>query len=465
MQGPVTYEHRSSEIGKTTETGCLHRADILFDVTTIPTAARVARQIKDIGLPQPDHIVKLLYEFDLPTPTPRIIDEVECQLRGNRFNADSVTSLVLEDPALLAMLYQHASCLLKQVPANPYTLISELNSSAIQQVLNRLREASIHPQEELQPWLCTCHRHSMAVSQIAAMLSPAMDIEPGIAAAAGLLHDLGRLLLLACPTGKTALATYDLARNTIVSTVFVESLLLGLNHKQLGYEHCRKLNIPAIIMEICETHEHVEAQRNKLRESDRKLADLIHGCDQIVKACGLAGSPSSELNHASALIEKLAFEREGEITRLLDRLNKDFQRRLPPGVHIHEGPYQPLHDIAITFLTSDTGRWNPYQAALEAAGASILHTLDLRDCVIVPAHLSDSMIMVIDATDTRFDTILPVLAELDRSLPKTPVLMLTSRTRNHGDSRHHASPFCHEYATPIRSRNLAQAVLRLKRHT
>ena len=128
--------------------------------------------------------------------------------------------------------------------------------------------------------------HASEVARIARDLAPAADVDPHDAAAAGLLHDVGELLLLARqPEGYGALL---LSSDDHAGQLGAEKLGFGIDHALLGAEHLLDLRIAHVIADAVADH------HDPFRESDLTTI-VVAAADEIS-----AGDP--ERHHAMDLL-------------------------------------------------------------------------------------------------------------------------------------------------------------------
>lgn len=117
--------------------------------------------------------------------------------------------------------------------------------------------------------------HATLVSRIARAVAPVADVDPTDAAAAGLLHDIGELLLLARrPVGYLMLAS---RRSSHSEQLAAEKEMFGIDHALLGAEHLLDRRLPDVIADAVADH------HDPFRDSP--LTTLVVACaDEISEA-------------------------------------------------------------------------------------------------------------------------------------------------------------------------------------
>lgn len=128
--------------------------------------------------------------------------------------------------------------------------------------------------------------HASEVARLARDLAPMADVDPHDAAAAGLLHDIGELLLLARqPDGYGALLR---ASEDHAGQLGAEKLAFGVDHALLGAEHLLDLRIAHVVADAVADH------HDPFRESDLTTL-VVAAADEIS-----AGDPGR--HHAMDLL-------------------------------------------------------------------------------------------------------------------------------------------------------------------
>jgi putative nucleotidyltransferase with HDIG domain len=139
--------------------------------------------------------------------------------------------------------------------------------------------------------------HSMAVADCARQLANYTGIAQDIAFTAGLLHDIGRLVMV-------LLFPDDFSRivnEPLPDSVETERRILGFDHVEIGSKAARHWNLPVVIQEAIEQHETPPAQ-----DATISPGLLIYTANLLVTA--------AEQDDGSGL------ERQKAITHVLDQL-------------------------------------------------------------------------------------------------------------------------------------------------
>lgn len=133
---------------------------------------------------------------------------------------------------------------------------------------------------DLQAYL----RHGVGTALAARTLAPLVGQNPDYAFTAGLLHDIGQLVLAAnFPAQYTATLAYR--RQHDCQLIIAERDILGVDHPQVGGMLAETWHFPEILR--CAAVDHHQPATAEARS----LADLIHLADITAHALGLANTP------------------------------------------------------------------------------------------------------------------------------------------------------------------------------
>lgn len=130
-------------------------------------------------------------------------------------------------------------------------------------------------------------RHCLGVACCAATLARQARLLPDRLFLAGLMHDIGRLVLVA--THPAAFTEILLRRKQEdFSLVNAEREVLGFDHAQIGAALCRHWRIPESIAAAVDRHHQVNQGSAGLPAD---MADVVHIADVLAHALDLAGDP------------------------------------------------------------------------------------------------------------------------------------------------------------------------------
>jgi HD-like signal output (HDOD) protein len=136
----------------------------------------------------------------------------------------------------------------------------------------------------------TVWRHAAAVSICSRHLAiPARGINPGVAATAGLLHDVGLLPMLFLERKKLQEAM-DISRVENAPLIACEDRAIGFNHQVLGEIFTRSWNLPEYIATAVGSH------HSPMKEPIEPLAIVLWLADYLAARLGFA-CPAGQMPH------------------------------------------------------------------------------------------------------------------------------------------------------------------------
>jgi putative nucleotidyltransferase with HDIG domain len=161
-------------------------------------------------------------------------------------------------------------------------------------------------------------RHGVGVALAARSLAPLGRHSPELAFTAGLLHDIGELLL-ASSFSSQYVEVLAYRKHHDCFLVEAERAILGIDHAEVGGLLAETWRFPPAIREAIAYH-HEPAET-----SVDSLANLIHVADVTARALGLSGSPVEMVQP----LDPTAWARMGgdwdAYARVLPEIEKDFE--------------------------------------------------------------------------------------------------------------------------------------------
>ncbi|MCX7165407.1 MAG: HDOD domain-containing protein [Rhodocyclales bacterium] len=163
-------------------------------------------------------------------------------------------------------------------------------------------------------------RHSLGAASCAAKLAPFAKLSPETLFLAGLLHDIGRLVLVV--TYPTVYADILLRRKQADCLLLdAERAVLGCDHAQIGSELCRHWRIPAPIAAAVERHHQMNPDAPKVPAD---MADVVHVADVLAHALDLAGDPDALVPPPNAAAWQRLGLGEKQLRAVLEQADKHF---------------------------------------------------------------------------------------------------------------------------------------------
>ncbi len=143
-----------------------------------------------------------------------------------------------------------------------------------------------------QLWL-----HSLATSEAARILAARTKAcEPGQAFTAGLLHDIGKVIMTAFAVDKVQrMRDFMAERGCSLQEAELE---MDLSHEEVGRELAKLWDLPPVLAQVIGSHHHLEPGMD-----DLPLVALINTADYLARDLGIgdSGNPDSAQLHPLAL--------------------------------------------------------------------------------------------------------------------------------------------------------------------
>lgn len=232
---------------------------------------------------------------DLPA-LPQIVSRILEMLGDDDVNVDSLSTHIVNDPSVVVRLL---------AAANASTMGAGRIDSVQQAILllgiTRVREITLAtaligrfkaapPFNAERLWL-----HSVGVAVCAQDVAQSANVDLTAAYTAGLLHDIGQLLLFAYnPEAYGLVLRLRAERDDDI--IDIEREILGLDHAHAGGELARLWKLPEAIADAIAGH-HASDQN----EPENELADVVHIAEVLSHSLDLGGGTDSRVPELSSL--------------------------------------------------------------------------------------------------------------------------------------------------------------------
>ncbi len=165
-------------------------------------------------------------------------------------------------------------------------------------------------------------RHVLGTAVAAQALARPLRRKPESLFIAGLLHDIGRLVMLSAnPEGFARVI--QIAAERDCHLVDVEAEIFGCDHTAVGAAIAQHWNFPADIVEALAFH------HNPAQTAPGSLAAIIHYADGIAKALDLEGAENTQMARLQpAAIDALGLDWQ-TLTAVLAETHGRFEAHLP----------------------------------------------------------------------------------------------------------------------------------------
>ncbi len=256
----------------------------------------------------------------LPTTTGRLIQAIQ----DPDASASEITRIVGEDPALSMKVLRIANSPFFGFPRQ----ITEVQRAVVLLGLNTVKGlvlslslTKIFPAERTHPFfeMEGFWKHSMGCAHAARILATRKGFEsPDAAFTAGLLHDVGKLVLLTrCP--EDFLQAVQVAHDQQVSLREAEEARLGITHDQVGAMLAERWGLPEILAEAMACH-----HCSPGRPGRDDLPGIVGLGDRLVHDLTIGSSGSFGPSRPLASYERIGLE-EGEIESCREALGKSME--------------------------------------------------------------------------------------------------------------------------------------------
>ncbi len=285
-------------------------------------------------MPKTESEAARLFE-DLP-PFPPVAVRLSRALEEDSADIGGVVDLVASDPALAADILRRANSPLYGFGRRIDTLREALVLLGFGElhrlILARAAAGMTGNALKAYPTLRRCWRHSLAVAALAERLAPEVGVEPHLAYTAGLLHDVGRLGLLAvCPTQYAELllrAAHEAPPDDVAYLLDMEQLVFGVDHCTAGRTLSESWSLPEEILLVAGRH------HDRIQSPQWGLLELIQASSRLADALGFGAlNREQRLPIQTALLgfpERLSLEvevnrreLEGYVEERIARLDGD----------------------------------------------------------------------------------------------------------------------------------------------
>ena len=218
---------------------------------------------------------------------PQIVKHILDSLANENVDLDSLGSVIASDPAVAVRLLAAANTGMfgGHKVSSLHQAMMLLGIGRVKQIT--LATAIIDRFKAPLPFdVSYLWRHSLAVAVCAQDIARHADVDPEVAYIAGLLHDIGQLLIFAAdPYGYAEIFSLREGGGSLAA---LENEHLGLNHADVGGELARRWNLPDDIVEAISRHHTLDAD-----PPASELADVVHVAAALAHALDLDGSTNN----------------------------------------------------------------------------------------------------------------------------------------------------------------------------
>ena len=266
----------------------LGAAHVARDMAVNPGVYEPLRFSGDIPDVEPlDPLDILRQDHQLPA-LPQVFLELQQAISSRATSADDLAEIISQDPGLTAFLLRMVNSAFYSLPMQIDTISRAVTVVGVNQLSTLAVGTSVMslfqdvPEEVLdmeQFW-----KHSVACGLVARRLCRVTGQgDPERAFVAGLLHDIGQLILLQAEPER-ATAVHLTARQHDTLLYQEEKELLGFDHATLGGMLLRKWNFPFVLVSAVLEHHKPKAGQKEAEPA------LVHCAETIATGLGIGSS-------------------------------------------------------------------------------------------------------------------------------------------------------------------------------
>jgi HD-like signal output (HDOD) protein len=264
---------------------------------------------------------------ELPPFSP-ILTRVLASLAGNDVSFSGLSDLIEKDTVLAGNLLHLVNSALYGRRGTINSVRHALSILGVDKLRNAILGMSISRMwnsTRMPPgWsMARFNMHSAATATLSDMLAQRLPVEyPEGAFVAGLLHDVGRLLIALKLTDQHD-QIQRMAEESHRPPVDCELEILGFTHPELSGDALGFWNLPDPI-QVAVRHHHSSLDDPKTKPGEIRLSRVLDAADQYVNALGISILPTASPGESDAsLIESLGLEPD-RLARTLSEFKTEF---------------------------------------------------------------------------------------------------------------------------------------------
>ncbi len=273
---------------------------------------------------------------DLPT-LPGSVGRLAALLEDERSGAGDFERIIRPDPALTANLLRIANSAWFGLRSRADTVRQAITLLGVRRVFEAAASAALL--RVIPPRLAGYEidaaafwQHSIAVAVLAERLGQEIrGRPPDLTFTAGLLHDLGKLVIGVFVSQESG-PILDRVRNGAIPFVRAEREVLGVDHAEVGGEVARAWRLPDAALWAARWH-HQPCQAPS--QVDGALVDLVHTADGLAHSLGLGADAGEMARHIDASVKARLGLRTGRLERVasesIDPIREMSSLLLQPG--------------------------------------------------------------------------------------------------------------------------------------
>lgn len=212
---------------------------------------------------------------------PAVVVELIQSLDDAEIDGRQLSNLIARDQVLVAKILRLANSSFYGMPGKITSIADAtvvLGLSGVRTLATSIAVSGCFSREQVGDFdLPQFWRHSMAAALFARALASRLRENADEAFTIGLMHDIGRLVLASCfPAHQAAVLHYRQANDC--PSQLAESVVLGVDHAQIGRTLTERWKFPAKVSDVIATH-HQPSQSGA-----PQMSSVIHVADVLAHA-------------------------------------------------------------------------------------------------------------------------------------------------------------------------------------
>lgn len=254
----------------------------------------------------------------LPSP-PTLVMDIMDSVNNDQVDVDTLVGKISQDPALAMKVIRVANSsffgLSRQI-GSLKEAVMVIGFSSLRGLVTSAALANSFPSgvgnafDGRHFWL-----HSIETANCAKVLAKRLSVDPEIAFTAGLLQDIGRLVL-GVYFYDAFLQVLDYRKNNGVGMIASELAVLGLDHAALGAEVAERWHLPQDIQLAIRDH-HLDEGRQTT------LAEIVYIADRLYRPQAAGGAPVGKSTCFAETLSRLGLDETvlDSVAEEMERLN------------------------------------------------------------------------------------------------------------------------------------------------
>ena len=252
---------------------------------------------------------------------PTVVQELMMLVQKNEVQLDTITNTLSLDQALSVKVLQLANSPFYGLSGRVRSIRDAINILGMRQLSSLVIAAALTLQfEKLHGQSLHMNafwRHSIGCATAARQLAKRTGLDEQAAFTAGLLHDVGRLVVDSHHPLEAAQAI-AWAEASDTPHCDAEYMLLGIDHTELGSWVCRHWRFTSDVTDAIAGHHHPPPS------GALTLIDIVHVADAITHALDLADAPNEAVPGSSPAAWARLGLQEPELPALLASIESEF---------------------------------------------------------------------------------------------------------------------------------------------